>query len=283
MKDYRVNLLGEVETILLATDASSFSDGAVQEAIFFSQACGAKLVVLHVIEINTETATAAYSNMAQTQGEAKKYLAEIEKMAMDNSIDCSVVVVESYQPDRTIIDEAWEHKADVIIMGRHGKRGLLKLLVGSMTSRIIGYGFPKTLIVPKGFTIHGETILIATDGSPFSKRATREAISLAANCTTLKKVYILSVAEKEENLPLAQKYVDSVVDEARQHNVERKFEAITAVGKPGDLICETAKNKDVDMVLVGGFGESGIIKKIMGHVTEDVVGNAHCAVLVVEE
>jgi nucleotide-binding universal stress UspA family protein len=77
--------------------------------------------------------------------------ANIEKMAKDYDIDCSIVVVESYQPDKTIIDEAWKQKADVIIMGRHGKRGLFKLLVGSMTSRIIGYGFPKVLIVPKYF------------------------------------------------------------------------------------------------------------------------------------
>jgi len=55
------------------------------------------------------------------------------------------------------------------------------------------------------------------------------------------------------------------------------------VGKPGAIICETAKENNVDMILIGGFGDGSIMKKIMGHVTEDVVGNAHCAVLVVEE
>ncbi len=283
MVDYRANLLGEVETILLATDASSFSDGAVQEAIFFSQSCGAKLVVLHAIEIKTESAMAAHSGLALAQEESQQHLAEIEKMAHDNDIDCSVVVVESFQADRTIIDEAWKHKADVIVMGRHGKRGLLKLLVGSMTSRIIGYGFPKILVVPKDFTIHGEKILIATDGSAFSRRATREAVSLAKSCNTLQQLYVISVAEKEENLSIAQNNVETVLEEAKKHGVEDKCEAITAVGKPGDLICQTATSKDVDMILVGGFGESGIVKKIMGHVTEDVVGKAQCAVLVVEE
>lgn len=283
MEDNRTNLLGEVQTIMLSTDGSSYSYGAVQEAIFFSQACGAKLVVLHVLEINTESAIGARSSVTLAGGAAKEHLAEIEKMARDNDIDCSIIVAESYQPDKTIIDEAWKQKADVIIMGRHGKRGLLKLLVGSMTSRIIGYGFPKILIVPKDFIIHGETILIATDGSAFSRRATREAVSLATNCTTLKKLYVISVVEKEEDLGIAQKNVDIVLEEARKHNIGDKCETIAAVGKPSDLICETAKSKDVDMILVGGFGESGIVKKIMGHVTENVVGRAHCAVLVVEE
>jgi len=283
MEDSRTNLLGEVETIMLSTDGSSYSDGAVQEAIFYSQACGAKLVVLHAVEINTESAIGARSSVSLAGSEGEKHLAEIEKIAKDNDIDCSIIVVESYQVDRTIIDKAWKQKADVIIMGRHGKRGLVKLLVGSMTSRIIGYGFPKILIVPKDFTISGETILMATDGSAFSRRATREAVSLATNCTTLKNLFIISVAEKEEDLANAQENVDIVLEEAKKHNIGDKCEAITAVGRPGEIICETARSKDVDMILVGGFGQSGIMKKIMGHVTEDVVGCANCAVLVVEE
>ena len=93
MVNNKANLLGEVETIMLATDASSYSDGAVQEAIFFAQSCGAKLVVLHAIEIKTDAAaTAAHSGVAQAKKEAKQHLAEIEKMAHDNDIDCDGVV-----------------------------------------------------------------------------------------------------------------------------------------------------------------------------------------------
>ncbi len=283
MGDYRTHVFGEVETILLATDASSFSDGAVQEAIFFSQACSAKLIVLNVIEIKTEAAIAAHSGVALQRSESEKHLAGIEKMAKDNNTDCSIVVVESYQPDKTIIDEAWKYKADVIIMGRHGRRGLLKLLVGSMTSRIIGYGFPKVLVVPKDFSITGEKLLIATDGSSFSRLAAREAVSLATHCSALEKLYVVSTAEKEEDLSKARKNVAVVLEEAKKHNIEHMCEVVAAVGKPGDIICHTARQNDVDMILIGGFGESKIIKKIMGHVTEDVISRAHCAVLVVEE
>jgi nucleotide-binding universal stress UspA family protein len=240
-------------------------------------------VVLHVIEIKTEAAIAAHAGVAAKRRESENHLKEIKKMAEDQDIDCDVLVCESYQPDRTIIDEAWKHNADVIIMGRHGRRGLLKLLVGSMTSRIIGYGFPKVLVVPKDFTITGEKLLIATDGSKFSKLAAREAISLATHCSNLKQVFAVSVAEKEENLSRARQNVDEVLQEAKKANIDNMFELVAAVGKAGDVICQTAKTNNVDMILVGGYGESGIMKKIMGHVTEDVIGCAHCAVLVVEE
>jgi len=82
MKENRINLLGNAETILLATDASIFSEGAAQEAIFFSQACGAKLVVLHAIEIKTESATAARAGVVEARKEAKEHLDHIEKMPM---------------------------------------------------------------------------------------------------------------------------------------------------------------------------------------------------------
>jgi len=49
MAPYDAHLMGEVKVIALATDGSDYSDGAVQEAIFFGQACGAKIVVLNVI------------------------------------------------------------------------------------------------------------------------------------------------------------------------------------------------------------------------------------------
>jgi nucleotide-binding universal stress UspA family protein len=283
MKDYKTNFLGNVETIMLSTDASSFSDGAVQEAIFFSQACGAKLVVLPAIEIKTESATVARSGIIDARNEAKDHLAEIEKIANDSAIDCSIIIEESYQIDKCIFDEAIKCKADVIIMGRHGKRGLLKLLVGSMTSRIIGYGFPKVLVVPKDFTISGEKVLIATDGSSFSKMATNEAMSLAKNCSTLKELFVVSAAIKEEDLAKAQQNVDAVLTEAKKQNINAPCTSITAVAKPSTLICQTAKENNVDMILIGGFGDAGLMKTIMGHVTEDVVGNAHCAVLVVEE
>ena len=61
MDRFATSLLGEAKTLLLATDGSHFSEGAVQEAIFFGQACQAKIVVLHVVRLATESIGAAIS------------------------------------------------------------------------------------------------------------------------------------------------------------------------------------------------------------------------------
>ncbi|MCI5222450.1 MAG: universal stress protein [Candidatus Electrothrix sp. AR4] len=214
--------------------------------------------------------------------EIKDYIDNIKKMADDNSLECDIVVEESYQPDKTIVDLACQHNADILIMGRHGRNKLMKLLVGSMTSKVIGHGFPKVLVVPKDFSIGGDKVLLAVDGSEFSEMAADEAISMGVSCTTLKKVYALSVATNESKLDKARELVDAVCDKGKKKAPNVEFEPLALTGRPSEVIAATAKEKGVDIILAGGHGK-GLGKLLMGHVTEKVIGRAHCAVLVVEK
>ncbi|HID69843.1 MAG TPA: universal stress protein [Desulfobacterales bacterium] len=282
MAPYDAHLMGEVKVIALATDGSDYSDGAVQEAIFFGQACGAKIVVLNVIGINTETATSAHSTSMSIQQKTKEYINNIKKMADDSGIECEVVIEESYQPDKTIVELAYKYNADVIIMGRHGRKGLLKLLVGSMTSKVIGHGFPQVLVAPKDFAITGERILLATDGSDLSQMAAEEVMNITTHCSTLKEAYVLAVATKEADLDRAKELAESVCSNNEKKEANVSCTPLTAVGRPSDVIAAVALEKNIDMIVIGGHGK-GLTKLLMGHVTEKVIGRAHCAVLVIEK
>ena len=277
------HLMGEIDTIALATDGSSFSDGAVQEAIFLGQQCGAKLIVIHVIPItaDSDTATMAHASSSAARTKAKDYIQNILKMADDNEIECEVVFEESYQPEKAIVDIATKKEADTIIMGRHGKKGLLQLMVGSMTSKVIGLGFPKVLVVPHATTGAADKVLLATDGSTFSINAAEDVLSMAENCSTLKTVYVISIATKEAEIDKAKERAEQVCNMAKEKDFSAEFIPITTVGRPSDVIIDTAKEKEVDMIVMGGHGK-GLTKLLMGHVTEKVIGRTEGAVLVVE-
>jgi len=281
-KDKKTNLIGDVDIIALAVDGSSYCDGAVQEAIFFAQACDSKLVVISVIGIESEAATSAHSTSSSIRMEINDYIDKNKKIAADNKIKCKVVVKESYQPDKTIVDLAYKHKADLIIMGRHGRKGLLKLLVGSMTSKVIGHGFPQVLVVPEDFSISGEKILLALDGSKLSKMATKEAISMSLSCSTLKEIYVVSVATGKSKFSASKDLVKTVCKKMVKRGIDIPCIPVAKVGRPTDIITKTAKKKNVDMIIVGGHG-TGLSKLLMGHVTEKVIGQAHCAVLVIQK
>ncbi len=276
--------MGEAEVIALATDGSSYTDGAVQETIFLAQGCGAKIVVLNVVAVDSESATGLRASSVALSQEVSDYLDNIKKMADDSGIECEIVIEESfYRPDKTIVDLAYKHKADVLIMGRHGKKGLLKLLVGSMTSKVIGQGFPQVLVVPHECSIKGERILVATDGSEAGKKAAETAINMGKNCSNLREIHVLSLASSEGELERATALTETVCTQGREQAPSADFHPLAVVGKPAaDVIAKTAEEKEVDMILIGGHGK-GLSKLLMGHVTEKVIGKAHCAVLVLDK
>ncbi|MEE4292240.1 MAG: universal stress protein [Cycloclasticus sp.] len=284
MTEHNTRLMGKAEVIALATDGSSYTDGAVQEMIFLAQGCGAKIVVLNVIAVDSESTTGLRASPVTVNQEVSDYLDNIKKMADDSGIECEIVIEKSYyRPDKTIVDLAYKHNADVLVMGRHGKRGLLKLLVGSMTSKVIGQGFPQVLVVPHECSIKGEKILVAADGSEAGEIAAETAVNMGKSCSNLKEIHVLSVAGSESELEQAQAVAEAVCTKGREQAPSVTFRPIALVGKhTADIIAQTADEKQVDMILIGGHGK-GLTKLIMGHVTEKVIGRAHCAVLVIEK
>lgn len=277
-------LIGRAEVIALATDGSSCTDGAVQEAIFLAQACGAKLVVLHVIPVDSEMVMGIHAVSEVLREEISGQLNKLLEMAKDAEVVCEAFIEEAYQPDKTIVELAHREKADILVMGRHSRAGLLnKLLVGSMTAKVIGHGFPKVMVVPKDFSIGGEKVLVAVDGSESSDLAVEEAIGMGENCSNLKEVYAVSVASSEDGLTHAQELVEAVCKNGLARAPHVGFHPLTLVGKHApDMITTAAHERNVDMILIGGHGK-GLSKLLMGHVTEKVIGKANCAVLVLKK
>lgn len=281
MEQDSTSLFGEARTLLLATDGSSFIDGAIQEAIFVCQARKARLIVLHVVTIDAESVRAAHSLLIQRQQEIEPHLTQLRKMADDSGITIEVLFISTSNPAKTIVEQARLHHADVIIMGRHGKAARLSLLVGSTTTKVINQGFPLVLVVPKDFIIKGIHVLLAVDGSPNSLLAARELLSIGQQCQTLQRVTVMSVAKHAADLPQAQKIVTDVCQQIRASGSRASCEPLALAGNPVESIVQFAKNEKVDMILVGGRGKNSMAKMLMGHVTENVIGRSPCAVLVV--
>lgn len=281
MERFATSLLGEAKTILLATDGSPFSDGAIQEAIFFGQACRARVIVLHVVLSQAESIHSANFAIRKSQQELAPHLDHIRKMADDGGVQLEVVVVGSTKPEKTIVDQARLRHADVILMGRKGKTGHLSRLVGKMTVKVISQRFPRVLVAPKDFIITGSQILLAVDDSNNSRQVALEALSLGRTCVTLQGMTVMTVVKDESDQPQARALVDGVCDQAKQDGLLIPCQAVVEVGDPAERIIAVAQKRKVDMILLGGPGKKGVMKILMGHVTENVIGLAHCAVLVI--
>jgi nucleotide-binding universal stress UspA family protein len=275
---YQACPTAKLEKLLLSADGSKFSEGAVKEAISLAKTCSSKLYVVSVVEVNPEFEAIALGIVEKAERETRQYLEYVKGKAMKEGADCEIIVHEGESPHQYIVDEASKKKVEMIIMGRHGRTGLKRLMMGSVTAKVIGHAPCKVLVVPKAATVAYKKILIATDGSKYSEAAARKAMSIAKRCES--DLIVLSVATKNTNLPNAKRSVEKIRRNAEKEKI--KVETLTPKGMPYKVIVDTAERKNADLIVVGSHGRTGLEKLLMGSVTERVIGHAECAVLVVK-
>jgi nucleotide-binding universal stress UspA family protein len=136
------------EKILLATDGSESVQAAIQEAINIAKVCSSRLYVVSVVEVNPEYEALAPNVVEKAETETKEHVASIKKKAEKEGISCETIVHQGEEPFRFIVDEAKKAKADMIVMGSHGRTGIKRLMMGSVTARVIGHAPCKVLVVP---------------------------------------------------------------------------------------------------------------------------------------
>jgi len=294
-----MDYMGPLKHILLATDGSESCEGAVKEAIYLAKSCDAKLSVIYVLETNPEFETEGLKFVEKMEQAAREHLELIRKEAAAQNVEVEAIVRRTDQPYKAITEEAAKMKSDVIVMGRRGKTGLSKMLMGSVAAKVIGYASCKVLVVPRAATISCQNILTATDGSKYSVAAAAVAIGIAKRCKS--SLIILTavhtealssmspdtgytqsqreVIEKQE-LQRAEKIISEVKELAEKEDVHA--EGIIAEGMPYEVITRAAIDKNIDLLVVGSHGRTGISRFLMGSVTERVIGHAECAILVVK-
>ena len=136
------------ERLLLATDGSDSARAAVEEALAIAKICDGTLTILSVVEVNPEYEALAPQIVEKAEEEARTHVEEIAARAATQGISTESVVHQGEEPYRFIIDEAERRKIDMIIMGSHGRTGLARLLMGSVTARVIGHARCKVMVVP---------------------------------------------------------------------------------------------------------------------------------------
>ena len=136
----------------------------------------------------------------------------------------------------------------------------------------------------------GEHMLVAVDGSEHSDFAVDQAISLGGMCNS--KIFLLSVVSLlPEYVGVAPDYVDNLTEQAQKYLADAKqkveqaniaCETILRKGaNPSEYILDEAEKKQIDLIVMGTHGRSGLEKLFLGSVAQKVVGHAPCPVMVI--
>ncbi len=285
------------EKILLATDGSEYGEGAIREAIKLAKACASNLTVLSVIDYNAEFEALAPQIVEKKEKAARKFLDAIEARARQEGIDCESLILEGEDVYRSITDEALKKKSTMIVMGRRGRTGLKRLVIGSVTARVIGHSPCNVLVVPKDAQLDFKNIVVATDGSKYSTAAVSEAVAIAKRNGSALTVISAMPSElltptdidftmnqqqliAEQEMKETEKNAKEAKETAQKEGVDVK--AFVLSGRPYEAIIQTAQETKADLIVLGSHGRTGIEKFLMGSVAERVILLSSCPILVVK-
>lgn len=282
--------MGNYRKMLVAIDGSESSFHALREAFRLAEKERSWITVVCVIpSYEGDLDLLAVGNIMESlRKPCEDALAGAKRMAETEGALIKAVCEEG-EPYQRIIDLADAENAELIIMGRRGLQRLERVLVGSVTARVIGHSQRDVLVVPRDAGIGWRRILLTTDGSKYSKAATERAIDFAAAYGG--EITVLSVVDvPAEFYAEAPKVVDDLIEKARGYAEDARqaaeaggirAEAYVREGETYEVITAFGREKGAETIVMGSHGRTGLRRLLMGSVTEKVIGHAPCPVLVV--
>jgi len=136
--------------VLVPTDGSDPAAAATEHALAVAERFDATVHALYVVDVDGIAHEApglgldALRDALREEGEAAT--AAVAERTADRGVDVTEAVIEGLAED-AIVDYAEENDVDLIVMGTHGRRGVERYVVGSVTERVVRATDVPTLVV----------------------------------------------------------------------------------------------------------------------------------------
>lgn len=269
--------------ILVATDGSEKSRGAVRFGSTLARGLAGRLTLVHVV------------HPSEDPGNAEAILRSAQEVAAKWGVE-GTIRVERGNPVEAIVGLRREIGADLLVVGTHGRRGVARVLLGSVAESLYRRASCPVAVVSR-FDQPPEGIgpfLVPTD---FSAGATYAARAAAVLVRKLRLRLVLLHVLHEASPPTGERDREAMRREAQKlrRDAEMRLRSlgetlaldaerldialVTGVVAPG--IANMAEDIDAGCIVMGTRGLSGLPRVLLGNVTDEVLRQAPCPVLVV--
>ncbi|MGH7035420.1 MAG: universal stress protein [Stellaceae bacterium] len=278
--------------ILATTDFSTRSNRAMRQAGLLARARDAQLYLLHVVDDDQPEELVGIEKR-----EAERVLREqMSSMSELRSVQSRSMVVTG-DPFDGILRAAAEIKADLIVMGSHRKQFLLDIFVGTTIERVIRKGSLPVLMVNNEAQRRYEQVVVPLDMSETSVASLQVAQStgLTGDKRTILLHAFWPVARgKMFNAGADQANIDEYVASERRRAMDELAAFLVANGPRGegwslqveeggamDVISRAVAEMRPDLLVMGTHGRSGLLRTLIGSVTEEALRSLSVDILVV--
>jgi nucleotide-binding universal stress UspA family protein len=295
----------EIARILCPVDLSDVSRRALEHAAAFARWYDAKLAVLHVFSpYPVPVAGSEFGGYTTPPPPLKvEDVVEAVRRFCEPLVEAGMtpeVLVREGVPATAIVEQVGQMGADLLVMGTHGRSGFERLILGSVTEKVVRRVRCPVLTVPPPLerkaehSVRFKAILCPVDFSPSSVRALEYGLTLAREADA--RLVVLHVSETTIDDALAGEAAHFSVPEYHRHvkadALERlsglipaearewcKPEPMVTSGRPYREILRVAADMDADVIVMGVQGRGAVDVALFGSTTNHVIRTASCPVL----
>ncbi len=293
----------QYETIVCATDLSDTNHPTLLQSIALAREFQSRLLVCHVVDLPTpsmygEAYLAPEEHLNRNLDYARRH---IDDFMADQNVQWEPRICVG-QPADEINRIAREDAAQLVVAATHGRKGLKRLLLGSVTERLMRTlscpllairGRAAELPVPPDGAPRFRRILVGCDFSPDADLALQHALGLAQEFESeLHLVHVIEmptytellkpVLEHRRSSTAAIKtYIQERIDALIPEDARHWCQTTTALreGPPYAELLAYARQTAIDLIVLGSRGHGLLDTMFIGSTTDRVIRNAECAVL----
>lgn len=288
-----------IQRILWPTDFSEGAEAAFPYAAVLADWHDADLHVLNVREGPPDVQADIDAQFPISSDRLAARIHEEETSSRPPDLEALTVMqeqVEAPSPADAIVSYAEDQEIDLVVSGTHGRRGLQRLLIGSVAEEVLRRASCPVLTVRdhdgrSAWNI--QNILAPVDFSDEADTAVRHAKELAL--TYGSKITLLHAVEEviypsAYGMEMADVPGPEVIERVEQSLASMAREEIgyehvlveAVVGYAPSVILDYQEEHDVDLIVISTHGRSGLERLLLGSVTERVARRASVPVFVVK-
>ena len=294
--------------IMVPTDGSGFDREAILVALRIAERCRASVTLIRVLSARAYFGTGATPEVVMATPETMR----LERDAAESELhalaeECrgltAVELTESLEQG-PVVDAlagyAKRNDIDLIVISSHGRRGIARLSLGSVTDSLIrGTTIPVLVVKPKASYLTPEAskefhhIVVPLDGSALAEQVLARVAPLAEveeADVTLPHVVTPSEDDYANDPTRKLPWWEKKFAGARAYLTRRAIE-LNALGVPamidvvigekiGDTITDYARRCGADLIAVATHGRGGLARVIHGSVADAITKSAMSSILV---
>lgn len=303
-------LIGEqvksFQRILVPLDGSSLAEAVLPLVTRLADACGATILLLHVIERNAPSVVHGERHL-RDKGNAEIYLAELTQQLRvnDRKVEWHSHEVPVGDVAASIAIHAEEHAIDLIVLNTHGHGGIREAIWGSIAQQTLQHSRVPVLLgrvraKPADTVFAPRTIMVSLDATAAAEEALAPAISLA-RClgAQIRLVMVVATSSTVSRtlaptatfLPVTTGLLLDLEEKQATEYLERLAEAIRSIGvdavaevRRGDAVgqlAEDTKEHDDGLVVAATHGRAGLQAIWSPSVAARLLNRTHAPLLLV--